>query len=241
MSYTSRPATWVTTVDKVQYEGVGAPSELMGNIGDRYFDTSTGIWFVNRVVGRVNGNDQINIPSKTVIEAKSSISCNFKTSNTFNTDTNSDIFGNEMVMKIRSALGRVVILIGNSVASGWVVSGEAITPILSNNTWYNIRVDIDNIAGVITAYVNGNKTYEKTGQSISTSKGGFRFGSIDMTPFGTLMCNCKYNDVFLPINEGVGSTLRNEMGSEIGAVVDASPVGFWTDSWVPINLSYPIV
>ncbi len=237
----ARTSTWATTVDKAQLEGYGIPSDGLGNLGDRYYDLTNRIWYVKRYVGNLNGADNIYLPQFRTITPVCSIETTFRTRDSFLTDGNSDIFGNELVMKVRSSLGFIVILIGNSAGNAWTVMGDTCTPILNAGTWYKFRVDVDMPNGTVKTYVNDELTYTKTGQSINTSKSGFRFGNTDMIPAGTLMANCKYNGIFLPVSEGTGTAISDTFGRAYGTLSDSSPTDFWKVTWMAIDLSYPVV
>lgn len=108
-------------------------------------------WYIKRYVGKLNGADNIYLPQFQTITPVCSIETTFKTRSSFLTDGYSDIFGNELVMKVRSSLGYIVILIGNSAGNAWTVMGDTCTPVLANSTWYKFRVDVDMPNGTIKA------------------------------------------------------------------------------------------
>lgn len=62
-----------------------------------------------------------------------------------------------------------------------------------------------------------------------------------MIPAGTLMANCKYNGIFLPVDEGLGTSISDPIGCAYGTLSDSTPTDFWTIAWMPIEMSYPII
>jgi hypothetical protein len=239
--YLARKATWATSTNTSQFEGNGEPPKILGVKGDRYWDLINDMWWVKRSVGFLNGGDYITIPNKLTVDAVSSIEMRFKTGPNFTSQGNSDLFGNELVFKIRSTMGRVQLLVGNATAAFWVLAGVQCTPVLNNSTWYKIRVDVNMPEKTVKVYLDDVLTHTATNQTISTTKSGFRFGTIDMIPTGTLIYNCKYNDIVLPIFEGSGTQLSDGYGRELGSLVDVSPISFWATEWIPLDLSYPII
>lgn len=237
MTHPIRSITSITTINHDQFEGNGAPLDTLGYVGDRYFDLDANQWYVKRVLGNLNGSDNIILPSQLSYSAISIVEMTFKTSATFGSDGNSDLFGGELACKVRSSGGLLNILIGNAGGSAWAVAGEAISPILNNSTWYKVRVEINNSLGTVRAFINDQLTYTKTGQSVNTATGNFRFGTIDMVPGGTLICNCKFNTITLPIADGTGAQIDDSNGNVAGTLTDATPVDFWKEGYVPLEFA----
>lgn len=216
------------------FSGDGVPSVALGSLNDRYFDNLSNIWYVKRYLGYFNGMDNVMVNGLSTINSQCSISIVFQCNSYMLGGGNTDLFGNELVCKLRTKSGRVQILIGNADGNAWSVMGVDCTPALNLDQWYTLRLDID--MPNVRVILNGELTYNVTGQAISTSKTGFRFGYIDMIPNVTKICNCKYDDQLIPLNEGYGASMSNSNGCVVASLNDGTPNDFWQIDWVPMSM-----
>lgn len=223
-----------------QSSGVGIPVDALGSLGDRYFDTAAGRWYLKRWVGYFNGFDQALPQTEPDLTSELFVAATFKTAESFARGY-IDILGREMSFKVRTDMDGVLqLLLGNGSSWG-SINGNVVSTIaaLSTSTWYRLSIDAKSHPGSVIATVNGEIAFDAP---FSLTIGGsavnkFRIGGVTDSPWSRPICNVLYCGSRWDIDDGSGYTLRDSSGRRNDCVVsDEAPTGFWLQTWVPMDL-----
>lgn len=223
--------------------GSGIPSDALGNLGDRYFDTTAQRWYLKRWVGNREGSgDGILFP----VNLFPSVG-NFDFSMLVRRDnvpdgqlifaaSSPDIFS---AFNFRLDVGvqaHSVSLRSSAGASQYFLSSPS-----TDTQWHKLGCGRVGSALYISTDNNVNSIVADTSSwSPSLTQSGTRvLSTTNSASLSIKACNVKLTApggaITAALDDGAGSMISNATGPN-GTLTDASPTNFWYVSWVPMDL-----
>lgn len=223
-----------------QSSGSGIPSDALGSLGDRYFDTVAQRWYLKRWVGQFSGTDRVegaafalsgSAPLRYDIRIKK-----FSSGTLLDQLVSNGITPNGMRIVTDDTYMYIGInSTGYTYAHGGLVIGK----------WLNISVTAD--GKNIKVFINGEQKFSVVDTTIPLLYGsgwvraGDRSGSetslhlcggISVTQLDTSIKLLDWR-----FDAGSGTTIRDTSPSaNNGTLTDGTPTNFWYQSWVPMDL-----
>lgn len=227
-----------------QSSGSGIPADALGNLGDRYFDTAAQRWYLKRWVANREGvGDSILFP----INLFPSVG-DFEFSTLVRRDNQIDDFflfgatspdGGKVFHFRIDPTNKPQILLRNgadSAAQYVVTSSSAI-----DGNWR--RIGAKRVGSALTLTVDGSivgTIADTSGWTPSLTQTGtyiLRANASSAVPIKS--CEVKFTgpggSIIAPFNEGTGTTISNQAGAN-GTLTDETPMNFWYQAWVPMDL-----
>lgn len=221
--------------------GSGVPADALGNLGDRYYDTTAQRWYLKRWVGNFSGTapyDNIFL-NKPIIGGGTAWALSFLFKATvggnyqrlFGT-SQTVTYGNTQITQSGTTAG---------IAIGSMNYGDEVT---SANRF-------DGVWHSVSATYNGSSAYSITVDGVTVSAARkyaaivatkFYAGNSDLDPsFVGQMCKIYGtgygNTLKWNVNEGSGTVINDASGNgNNGTLSDGSPTTFWIQAWVPMDL-----
>ena len=215
--------------------GSGVPADALGNLGDRYYDTATGRWYLKRWVGNFDGSD-VAIPSSEPPLGSGFIArAVFKTQAAMGSSGLVDIMGRELSFKLRTSASYLSLLLGTG--AGWGFNSSTIFN-LFDSTWYRVEIDTLTVPGTLKIKLNGTEILNVAhGTAIGPSASGFRIGTVTNPSNIRPTALVEFGGSRWAMGEGFGTTLVDSSGlGRNCTVTDAIPATFWAQTWVPMDL-----
>ena len=215
--------------------GSGVPADALGVLGQTYYNTITGKWYLKRWVGNCN-NDSV-IVNSPFIGGNEDWSCSFlfkaatgKNNQRFVSQGNGGFISGEYnIDQMNTTPG---LRFGATYGFSLIFDN-----ILDGVTWH--KLEADRVNGIHSATVDG---VTQTDVKIRTLLVPTFLACGVGTGGGTSICmiadfvgNRGSNRVSLPFDEGSGAIAYDRTGNgNNGIISDGSPYTFWTQTWVPI-------
>lgn len=215
--------------------GSGVPADALGNLGDRYYDTAAGRWYLKRWVGNFN-NDRC-VLNDILFGGNADWDLSFLV-NGLNVGVDQRFVGQQLT----GGAGTTLITASGSIAfcAIWGFVNPAIIINAMDSTWHKLRFRRtgnffeswkDGVPG--SSGTNTNATVAATLLVFGDGAGGpgstSKMANFSITGYGKSL---RWN-----FDEGSGLVATDSSGGgRNGKITDNAPTNFWLQAWVPMDL-----
>lgn len=216
--------------------GSGIPADALGNLGDRYFDTTAQMWYLKRWVGNFRGIDRVE--GMALASSGTTAPLRFDVVASRNGAAN-NLIGNGTT----SAGARLVVSQTNIVAANDAIVASGVNTV-PNGIFAKFSLIVDGT--ILSAQINGVQAggtasgnanlyglgWMRSGDRSGSEGQDFKLASAKAVRLDTMqtLLDWRYDD-------GSGITIRDySPQANNGTLTDSTPTGFWLATWVPMNL-----
>lgn len=236
MSAISRPVTYVTKVDFAQLDGYGIPADGLGNLGDRYYDIGAGRWYLKRWVG--NFINDTAICQTPVIGGNVDWEASFLfnampgvNNQRFIGQNNSNYIAGEFNVDQLTTTATMRVGLSGGVA---LIKANAL-----DGNWH--KVEIWRRSRKLGFAFDGTLVANDTTIRTTLDAVNLCFGTGTSGGRSTMKC-CNFLgsregiETRILFDEGSGAIANDSIGNNNGVITDGTPISFWYQSWVPMDL-----
>lgn len=224
--------------------GSGVPADALGNLGDRYYDTAAGRWYLKRwVANREGAGDSILFPINlfpsvgdfefSVMARRDNVpnggirlaSSNPNGSNAFGFAIGSGSTQHSMLLRSSAGTPQST-AVATSTDTLWHLLG-------AKRIGLALTVQVDGVN------VGTSVADTSAWSPLLTETGTRCLYTPDTASLSIKCCNLRLTgpggSIIAPLNEGAGTTITNQAGAN-GTLIDGTPTNFWYQAWVPMDL-----
>ena len=231
-----------TSIENDQHQMPGVPGDALGNLGDRYFDTTAQRWYLKRWVANREGvGDSILFPIN-LFPSVGDFDFSVRVRRGNLQDGSLRIYSTPA-----NSIGAIFLIPSSSqFHSALLFSSDQTQQYALNSSDYNAdwhTIGARRVSNALHTLVDGvivSTIADTSGWSpdISTPSTRCLF-TANTASLSIKCCDLRLigpgGSIIAPLNEGAGTTITNRAGAN-GTLTDGTPTNFWVQTWVPMDL-----